>query len=92
MGDTLNDGRNSTTSGARRRQSAPSSALKSIRLGLGMSQAELAASAGLSPGWVSLLERSPSFMSQRTLGLLARALGVPESELRQQPADNKGPS
>jgi transcriptional regulator with XRE-family HTH domain len=76
----------------RRRRPAPESALRTARLKSGLSQAELAAMAGLSPGWISLLERTPSFMTGRTLHFLAKALGVPEDELRPQAIEAQGPS
>jgi transcriptional regulator with XRE-family HTH domain len=52
-----------------------------MRLDEGMSQAELAARAGLSPGWVSLLERRPEFITPRTAKLIARALRVVPEEI-----------
>jgi transcriptional regulator with XRE-family HTH domain len=56
--------------------------LRAARLAKGLSQVELAARAGLSPGWVSLLERSPEFLTERTSQRLAEVLGVAEQELR----------
>lgn len=66
---------------ARPRQEAPQSAHRTIRLQRGLSQNELAVRAGLSPSWVSMLERSPSLMTTRAARALAEALGVSPEEL-----------
>lgn len=63
-----------------RRRPAPPSKLKELRVARGLSQADLAAAAGLSPGWISLLERNASFLTSRTSDLLAQALGVGPEE------------
>lgn len=68
------------TNSRARRDAAPSS-LRAARLAKGLSQAELAALAGLSPGWISLLERTPKFITTRTARQLGEALGVSGEEL-----------
>lgn len=65
----------------RARREASPSPLRSARLAKGLSQAELAAQAGLSPGWISLLERTPGFLTERTARALADVLAVPVQEL-----------
>jgi plasmid maintenance system antidote protein VapI len=67
---------------ARRRRSPPPSALRTERLRQGLSQLELAARSGLSPGWISALERSPEFITERTAQRLAEVLGVSAEDLR----------
>jgi transcriptional regulator with XRE-family HTH domain len=52
-----------------------------VRLSKNLSQADLAALAGLSPGWISLLERNPEFIRYRTADALAAALMVPVEEI-----------
>lgn len=71
-----------TTSSSRPRRDSPVSALRTARLAKGLSQAELAARAGLSPGWVSLLERTPEFLTERTARQISEVLGVPAEDLR----------
>jgi transcriptional regulator with XRE-family HTH domain len=78
MSDTLNG---SSNSGSRRRHEAPASRLRELRLSKNLSQAELAARAGLSPGWISLLERTPEFMTSRAAQALAAALSVRPEEI-----------
>jgi transcriptional regulator with XRE-family HTH domain len=79
----MNDACSGTnSSNARPRREAPASRLRVARLAKGLSQAELAARAGLSPGWISLLERTPAFLTDRTAHLLAEVLGVSAQELR----------
>ncbi len=78
---------NNASSGARTNSSRPrresaQSRLRAARLEKGLSQAELAARAGLSPGWISLLERTPEFITPRTAQRLADVLEVSEQELR----------
>jgi transcriptional regulator with XRE-family HTH domain len=77
MNDGSSTGRASIT---RPRRQPPESRLRSARLAKGLSQAELAARAGLSPGWISLLERTPAFITPRTAQLLAQVLEVSEKE------------
>lgn len=67
---------------SRPRRESPESRLRAARLAKGLSQAELAARAGLSPGWVSLLERSPEFITERTAQRLGSVLEVSAQELR----------
>jgi hypothetical protein len=69
-------------SSTRRRRDPEQTPLRAARLAKGLSQAELAAAAGLSPGWISLLERTPSFLTERTAQRLAEVLGVSGEELR----------
>jgi transcriptional regulator with XRE-family HTH domain len=79
----MNDGSSDTrTTTTRPRREPPASRLRAARLARGLSQAELAARAGLSPGWISLLERTPSFITDRTAQRLSEVLGVPEQELK----------
>jgi transcriptional regulator with XRE-family HTH domain len=66
----------------RARREAEHSPLRAARLEKGLSQAELAAQAGLSPGWISLIERTPHFITPRTAQALAEVLGLSEQELR----------
>jgi transcriptional regulator with XRE-family HTH domain len=79
MTDATSGTRSSST---RPRRESPQSPLRAARLAKGLSQVELAARAGLSPGWVSLLERSPEFLTERTSKRLAEVLEVAEQELR----------
>lgn len=48
---------------------------------MGLSQADLAAMSGLSPGWISLLERRPEFFTPRTVAAIAGALKVEPMEI-----------
>lgn len=73
---------NAEQDSGRRRRSPPPSTLRSERLRQGLSQLELAARAGLSPGWISALERSPEFITERTAQRLADVLGVSAEVLR----------
>jgi transcriptional regulator with XRE-family HTH domain len=73
---------NADSESGRKRRSPPPSALRSERLRQGLSQLELAARAGLSPGWISALERSPEFITERTAQRLAEVLGVSAEVLR----------
>jgi transcriptional regulator with XRE-family HTH domain len=69
--------------GVRRRRRAPRpSALQAERLRQGLTQLELAARSGLSPGWVSALERCPEFITEDAAQRLGKALGVSPEELR----------
>jgi transcriptional regulator with XRE-family HTH domain len=79
----MNDGSSDTrTTTTRPRREPPASRLRAARLAKGLSQAELAARAGLSPGWISLLERTPAFLTDRTAHLLADVLDFSAQELR----------
>jgi transcriptional regulator with XRE-family HTH domain len=79
----MNDASSDTRRGSTRpRRESPESHLRTARLEKGFTQAELAARAGLSPGWISLLERSPEFITARTSQRLAEVLGVTEQEIR----------
>lgn len=70
------------TGSTRPRRESPHTRLRAARLARGLSQAELAVLAGLSPGWISLLERTPELMTSRAAQRLAAVLGVSEQELR----------
>ena len=63
---------NADSESGRKRRSPPPSALRSERLRQGLSQLELAARAGLSPGWISALERSPERSEEHTSELQSR--------------------
>jgi transcriptional regulator with XRE-family HTH domain len=55
--------------------------LRARREALGMSQADLGEKAGITPNYVGVLERGLKLPTLDTLVALAKALGVPASEL-----------
>lgn len=68
--------------GTRKRRAPEETPLRLARLAKGLSQAELAAQAGLSLGWVSLVERTPQFITASTATRLAAVLGIPAEKLQ----------
>ena len=62
--------------------------LRKIRRNQDLTQAQLAETIGVTMEFVSLLERGQTSPSFETLDKLAKALGVPVSELFQFPDEN----
>ena len=73
---------NKTHPAAARRPAAPAGTVKQIRQRQGLTQEALAELSGVSPATVSLVERHPTFLSDRIAYKLAVALNVPRETLR----------
>jgi transcriptional regulator with XRE-family HTH domain len=55
--------------------------MRGLRLKAGLSQAEVAARAGVSLGWVSEVERQPTFLTQAVAERIAAALGCTATDI-----------
>jgi len=58
------------------------SKLRAARQIRGLTQARMAARLGISPGWYALIEREPTFLSERLARRAAEILGVPAEDLQ----------
>ena len=64
-----------------RRQPPAMTPMRERRVQAGLSQLDLAARANISPGWLSLIEREPIFMTPLAAAKVARVLGCDAADL-----------
>lgn len=64
-----------------RRQLAVMTPMRERRVQAGLSQLDLAAKANISPGWLSLIERQPAFMTPLAASKVAKGLGCDAADL-----------
>jgi transcriptional regulator with XRE-family HTH domain len=69
-----------TTARVRNRVS-PMTPIRQHRLRAGLSQVALASRAQVSPGWLSVVEREPEFLSPAVAARLATVLGCSSTDL-----------
>lgn len=69
---------------ARRRPPLPPTAIRRLRLRMGLTQIDLALAAGISSNWLAQVERYPVMLSAEVASKIAAALGCEPSEITEQ--------